>query len=169
MNVPPLLLQLLGQNLLSSSALWLITGITFLGLSLLIPRPSISAMGVAAILTGIISLLVPYPYGSNLTLQLILWGVIFIVQAVLLRRLVPPKVKALEQPSVAQVVRDIPPGGIGQVDCEGTLWNARCQNPATALNRHDNVRIVHREGTTLIVVPSTPSDPSNNIPDTNAH
>ena len=167
MNVPPLLLQLLGQNLLSNSALWLITGITFLGLSLLIPRPTISAMGVAAILTGIISLLVPYRL--NLTLQLILWGVLFIIQAVLLRRLVPPKVKALEQPSVAQVVRDIPPGGIGQVDCEGTLWNARCQNPATALNRHENVRVVHREGTTLIVVPATASDPNNNIPDTNAH
>jgi len=124
-----------------------------LGLGILIPEPSIPALGIAAIITAIAAIYVPFPL-----VQMILWGVLSLTLASLMRWLMPKEAKTLKHDTEAWVRTAIPPGGMGHVIYEGTLWQACCQLPDVAIASQQRVYVVGRERNTLLVIPTNYSD-----------
>lgn len=134
----------------SDHTLWLIVGIVFLGLGILVGEPGIAAIGLAAIITAIAALSVP-----SLSIQLIIWSILSLALAVVLRGLVSRKPQNDHQwQAEAEVTEAIPEGRTGEVAYEGTLWKAKCDIPDVRLPRGELVHVVGRRGNTLIVMPT---------------
>lgn len=129
-------------------ALWLITGLVFLGIAMLAFEPTIVALGFAAMITGIAAISV-----KDFSIQLLLWGVLSVSLAIVLRGLVPRQSKDLGPVTQASVSQPIPPGGVGEVTYEGSFWTARCQISDVAIAVGQIVQVVGRQGNTLIVLP----------------
>jgi membrane protein implicated in regulation of membrane protease activity len=130
--------------------LWLLSGLLFLGVTMLVGEPSIAALGFAALITAVVALTVP-----SLLKQILIWGLLSISLAIVMRGMVPNQSKELEPPSAAAVSQPIPAGGVGEVTYEGSFWSARCQVSDVAIASGETVHIVGRQGNTLIVMPST--------------
>lgn len=134
---------------------WLVGGLILVTFSLFVPRPLVAALGFAGVLTALLALSIsPFPS------QLLIWGVLSGGFTLVLRGLVPKESKALEPAQYARVSELIPPGGVGRVHYEGASWHARCQISDGAIAPNATVRVVDRQGTTLIVLP-IPTSPSN--------
>lgn len=129
---------------------WLLSGFACLALGLVIPEPGLPAMGLAAMITAIAALSIPSP-----PLQMLLWGGLSIVLSLLMKAMVPKESKQLSKSTEARVVTTIPPGGLGQVLYEGSLWKAHCHVTDMAIAPEQTVYVVGRRGTTLVVVPET--------------
>ncbi|NJL23533.1 MAG: hypothetical protein HC895_26345 [Leptolyngbyaceae cyanobacterium SM1_3_5] len=54
--------------------------------------------------------------------------------------------------------KTIPPGGLGEVSYDGSLWRARCQISDVELRAGQPVHVVSRQGNTLTVLPATFQD-----------
>jgi membrane protein implicated in regulation of membrane protease activity len=130
--------------------LWVLSGLMFLILCIPIGEPGIAALGFAAILTAIVSLTVP-----DFTVQLLIWGVLAISLALIMRGMMPNQSRELDPPAEAKVSESIPPGGLGEVAYEGSLWRARCQVSDIEIGVGQIVHVIDRQGNTLIVLPST--------------
>lgn len=141
--------------------LWLIAGIGFLGMAMLVAEPTVAALGFAAIITAIAALSV-----KNLAVLMLIWGVLSVSLAVVLRGLVPRESRELKPATEAEVSRTIPPGGVGEVTYEGSYWTARCQVSDIPIAVGQIVHVVGRQGNTLIVLPS--SFPDSQIMDRTA-
>lgn len=128
--------------------LWFLGGVLFLLTGATVGEPSISALGLAAIITAIAALTV-----VALSQQIFIWGLLSIALAVLMRGMVPRVSKGLRRSTYAEVSELIPQGGVGHVAYEGSLWRARCQDDEVAIAIGQRVLVVGREGTTLIVIP----------------
>jgi membrane protein implicated in regulation of membrane protease activity len=133
--------------------LWLLGGLMFLAMGMLVGEPSIAALGFAAFITAIAALSV-----SDFATQLLIWGVLSVSLAVLLRGMVPRESRELRHSVEAEVVDVIPQGGFGHVIYEGSLWKARCQFSDVAIHVGHKVQVVGRDGNTLIVVPGNFTD-----------
>jgi membrane protein implicated in regulation of membrane protease activity len=120
-----------------------------LALGMLIPEPSIPALGIAAIITAIAALNIP-----SALAQMLLWGVLSLTLASLMRWLMPKEAKTLKHDTEAWVRTVIPVAGVGRVIYEGALWQARCQMQDVAIAPQQRVYVVGREGTTLLVIPT---------------
>ena len=129
--------------------LWLLGGMLCLALGMLIPEPSIPALGIAAIITAIAALNVP-----SALAQMLLWGVLSLTLASFMRWLMPKEAKTLKHDTEAWVRTAIPVAGVGRVIYEGALWQARCQMQDVAIAPQQRVYVVGREGTTLLVIPT---------------
>ncbi|NET32323.1 MAG: NfeD family protein [Cyanothece sp. SIO1E1] len=148
----------LSQLLESALTFWLLGGLALIGISLLVPEPSITAMGFAGLITALVALVVP-----SIQIQLIIWGVLSISIALVMRSLVPKPAPELRQSTEAEVSTMIPPGGVGRVSYEGCLWKARCQVSDVAIAAGQTVYVVGRQGTTLLVMPMAfPNHPISN-------
>jgi membrane protein implicated in regulation of membrane protease activity len=132
-----------------SYVLWLITGLVFLGVSMLAFEPTIAAFGFAALITAIAAISV-----KAFSIQLLIWGVLTVSLAIVLRGLVPRQSKDLGPVTQASVSQAIPPGGVGEVTYEGSYWTARCQISDVAIDSGQAVQVVGRQGNTLIVLPT---------------
>lgn len=143
------------QPLLSQPphVLWLLTGLIFLVLCIPIAEPSIAALGFAALLTALISL-----YFPSVLIQIIVWGILTVGIALIFRGLVPNRSPQLEPSPIAEVSETIPPGGVGEVSYDGSLWRARCQISDVELRAGQPVHVVSRQGNTLTVLPATFQD-----------
>lgn len=137
----------------SSQTLWLLGGMMFLTIGMLVGEPSIAAIGLAAIITAIAALNVP-----SLAVQLLLWSLLSISMAVVMRGMVPQESADLQFDSEAQVSDTIPLGGVGEVTYQGSLWQARCQVSDVAIATGQTVYVVGRHGNTLIVLPANFSE-----------
>lgn len=135
--------------------LWLLAGLGFLGIAMMIAEPTISALGFAAIITAIAALTV-----SQFGTQLLIWGILSVSLAGVLQGLVPRESKELEPATEAEVSEAIPPNGVGEVTYEGSYWRARCQVSDVAIAVGQIVHVIGRQGNTLIVLPSTFPDHS---------
>nr|WP_228035107.1 NfeD family protein [Oculatella sp. LEGE 06141] len=133
--------------------LWLLSGLAFLAIGMLVGEPGIAALGFAAFITAIAALSVP-----AFATQLLIWGVLAVSLAVLLRGMVPRESRELRHSTEAEVVDGIPPGGLGHVIYEGSWWKARCQFADMAIVVGHKVHVVGRDGNTLIVVPNNFTD-----------
>ncbi|WP_448604974.1 NfeD family protein [Thermoleptolyngbya sp.] len=129
--------------------LWLVGGMCCLFLNLLVFEPTITALGIAAIITSIAALSLP-----SVGLQMMLWGILSVALAIVMRGMVPQSSKDLAAPSEAQVSVTIPRGGVGEVTYEGTIWSARSQVSDVAIAVGQTVHVVGRQGNTLIVLPA---------------
>lgn len=130
--------------------LWLLAGLGFLGIAMLIADPTVFALGFAAIITAIAALTV-----HNTAGLLLIWGILSVSMAVVLRGLVPQESRDLKPATEARVSRVILPGGVGEVTYEGSYWTARCQISDMSIANGQVVHVVGRQGNTLIVLPST--------------
>lgn len=129
--------------------LWLTVGLLTLALSFATPEPTISALGIAAVITAIAALSV-----TNVSIQFLIWAILAVILALILRGMVPAESAAgLEDPPEANVQITIPRGGIGEVTYEGSYWSARCQISDVSIAVGETVRVVGRQGNTLIVLP----------------
>lgn len=140
--------------------LWLIGGVGLLGIGMLTVEPTLSALGIAALITAIAALTV-----KNLGIQLLIWGVLAIALGLIFRGLVPKESRALTPSTEAEVSKTIPRGGVGEVSYEGTVWSARCQISDLSVAIGEVVQVVGRQGNTLIVLPTTFPDFDQEIQD----
>lgn len=135
--------------------LWLLTGLSFLGVAMLVAEPTVVAFGLAAIITAIAALSV-----KSIAVLMLIWGILSVSLAVVLRGFVPRESRDLKPATEAEVLRTIPPGGVGEVTYEGSYWTARCQVSDIPIAVGQIVHVVGRQGNTLIVMPSTfPDNP----------
>ena len=132
---------------------WLIGGLVFLGLGLVVGEPVAAALGIAAVITAIAALSVP-----SVVIQLVLWGILSIALAVVLRGMVPKQSKDLRHSIEATVFETIPKGELGVVTYEGALWKARCQISDISVAPKQVVHVIGRQGNTLIILPTTFED-----------
>ncbi|NEQ97149.1 MAG: NfeD family protein [Cyanothece sp. SIO2G6] len=140
------------ENFLSNQPnynLWLFGGLVGLAFGMFIGEPGIAAIGLAAIITAIAAITIP-----QLSLQLIIWVILSLALAVVMRGMVPQESSELKPSTEAEVVIDIPPGYVGEVAYEGSLWRARCQVSDIAIPTGEQVQVVGRKGNTLIVIPT---------------
>jgi membrane protein implicated in regulation of membrane protease activity len=127
---------------------WLIWGLGLLGVSLLIPEPTIVSLGCASLVTALIALTI-----TSLPKQLLVWGILSAAFILIFRGLVPRQARTLAPDRYARVREAIPAGGVGRVFYEGGLWQARCQISDVAIAPAETVTVVSRQGNTLIVTP----------------
>jgi membrane protein implicated in regulation of membrane protease activity len=132
---------------------WLLAGLLFLGLGMVVGEPVVASLGIAAVITAIAAITV-----HNLVIELILWGVLSVCLIIVLRGLVPKENRDLSPDSEATVSEIIPKSGIGIVTYEGSLYKARCQISDIAIMPGEVVQVVARQGLTLIVMPTNFSD-----------
>jgi membrane protein implicated in regulation of membrane protease activity len=134
---------------------WLVSGLVFLAFNLLIPNPTMVALGFAGLLTAIVAASIQlFPS------QLLIFGVLSAAFTLILRGFLPQESKDLEPARYARVHDQIPPGGVGRVNYEGAIWHARCQISDVAIAPQSTVSVVERQGNTLIVMPIPPSPAS---------
>lgn len=131
-----------------ASALWLLVGLVFLAFGALVGEPVLASLGIAALITAIAAITV-----SSAMVQVILWGILAIALAVVLRGMVPKNYREHSSSIEATVTETIPPGGLGLVSYEGSLWKARSQVSDASIHPGQNVYVVARQGLTLIVLP----------------
>jgi membrane protein implicated in regulation of membrane protease activity len=141
-DLPNLLMMTLGPTP------WLIFGLVLLAFNLLIPTPTMVALGFAGLLTSLVAVTL-----SLFASQLLVFGVLSAAFTLILRGLLPQESKDLEPARYARVHQPIPPGGVGRVHYEGAVWHARCQISDVAIAPDTRVAIVERQGNTLIVLP----------------
>ena len=141
-NLPNLLTLTLGPTP------WLVGGLMLLGLNLLLPNPTMVALGFAGIVTALVAITI-----QSLPSQLLIFGVLAAIFTRLIQRFLPQESEALEPARYARVHDPIPRGGVGRVQYEGTVWQARCQISDVAIAPPSLVSVVERQGNTLIVMP----------------
>lgn len=133
----------------STHTLWLMSGLFFLAMGMLVGEPSIAAIGLAAIITAIAALSVP-----SLSIQLIIWSILSVSLAVVMRGMVPREINEFRRQVEAEVTGFIPKNRAGEVAYEGSLWKAKCQIPDLEVPEGSLVHVVGRQGNTLIVLPT---------------
>ena len=140
----------LGQFLSEQRAYaWLLTGLLFLGASMVAGEPVVASLGIAAVITAIAAITV-----KSIAIELLLWGVLSVCLIIVLRGMVPKQSLDLSPDSEATVSEVIAKGGMGLVIYEGSLWKARCQISDIAITPGEVVQVVARQGLTLIVMPT---------------
>lgn len=139
-------------------ALWLVLGLLFLVLGMIVGEPVVASLGLAALITAMAALTV-----TSIPTQVVIWGILSLALAVVLRGMVPKRAKDLNPNPEALVSETIPSGGVGLVSYEGALWKARCQVSDVTVTPGETVQVVGRQGLTLIVLPTTflEADPSD--------
>jgi membrane protein implicated in regulation of membrane protease activity len=135
------------------SQIWLIIGIALCVIELLVPLPTFliaGAMGLAALIVAAIALLLPVP-----ALQIVLWMVIAGLLAFGSRRFIPKDSVQLREAGQGITITEIPAGKSGRVQHEGVSWKAVCDDPKISIEAHQQVIVLRRQGTTLVVVPES--------------
>jgi len=129
---------------------WLLAGTILCLAELLLPTAFVAfMMGLSAFAVAAVSLVLP-----NLNLQVLLWMAFSAILVLLSRRLIPKQTgKGIQDSKEAQTLTEIPAGGAGRVIYEGNSWRARCADESVAIAPSQNVMVVERQGTTLIVMP----------------
>jgi membrane protein implicated in regulation of membrane protease activity len=141
------IMQLLSAN---RTYAWLLGGLIFLGLGMVVGEPVVAALGLASLITAIAAITV-----KSFMIELIIWAVLSVCLVVVLRGLVPKRSLDLSPDATATVSESIPSGGIGLVSYEGALWKARCQVSDVKIEPGATVHVVGRQGLTLIVLPES--------------
>lgn len=129
---------------------WLVAGAILCLMELVLPTAFVAfMMGISAFGVALVSLIVP-----QLSVQVFLWLGLSTTLVLLSRRLLPHKHKLkLQDAFVGETLTEIPAGKDGRVLYEGNSWRARCEDRALAIAPYQQVYVVRREGTTLIVMP----------------
>jgi len=134
--------------------IWLLIGTTFCLTEFFIPTAFVLfAMGISAFVVAVLS---PIILGK-LWLQAIAWLCLSTTLTILSRRLAPKRHRQLKinDAVVGETLTEIPPGQPGRVLYEGNSWRARCDDDKLYISANQEVYIVRREGTTLIVMPNS--------------
>lgn len=135
---------------------WLVGGLVLLGFNLLIPSPMMVALGFAGIITALVAVSI-----SLFANQLLIFGILAAAFTLILRGLLPQESEELRPAKYARVYQQIPQGGVGRVNYEGAIWQARCPTSDMTIAPQTMVAIVERRGNTLIVIPASNAGSKN--------
>ena len=129
---------------------WLLAGAILCLAELLLPTAFVALMmGLSAFAIAVVSLVLP-----SVNLQVLLWMAFSAFFILLSRRLVPKHTgRGIEDAKEAKTLTEIPAGDAGRVLYEGNSWRARCADDTVAIAPSQNVVVVGRQGTTLLVMP----------------
>lgn len=135
-----------------STVFWICIGLALCVMELVIPSAFLeSALGVSALLTGLLSLWV-----GDFSLQIVIWMGLSLLVFWVLKRLVPKQTApTLRESTSARTLTSIPQGQPGRVMYEGSSWQARCSDEGLAIAPDQSVLVVGRQGNTLIVLPES--------------
>jgi membrane protein implicated in regulation of membrane protease activity len=132
------------------SFLWLIGGTCLCLMELMLPSALILVfMGLGAIGVSLFALLFP----SALALQVFVWMILSAGLTWLGHRFIPRRAAIDFNRQEAQALTEIAPGQIGRVLYEGASWRAKCGDDTSTMLPDQQLQVIGREGTTLVVVP----------------
>ncbi|HEY9300122.1 MAG TPA: NfeD family protein [Phormidium sp.] len=150
---------------------WLITGVTFYLIEFFLakkwPNPYkliAFSLGSSALITLFVVWQMTAQLGINWSIimyedfgiQVLYWMGVSLAFVIWVRpTFIKRKKFVIPDATEAKTVTDILPGETGQVLYEGTFWQARCADKLAKIESNENVYVLHREGNTLIIVPTT--------------
>ncbi len=137
---------------LTPAQVWLMVGACLVAVEFFIPIPTLfvaEALGVGAIIIGLIVWFLPLPLAWQGTLWLV-FSSAFIWYS---RRWLPKNSPILQDSSLGVTTTEIPAGGEGRVKYEGVSWRAVCADPTLSIGENVQVQVIKRQGTKLIVLP----------------
>ncbi len=136
---------------ISVSGLWAIVGMTLCLIELVVPTAFTAVcMGVSALLVSLVALAIP----SWIGIQIIIWmlcscGLIFLGYHINKKR----TSRKIQESAEAEALTAMMPNQPGRVLYEGASWRAKCADGVESIAAHEQLHVVSREGTTLIVMP----------------
>jgi membrane protein implicated in regulation of membrane protease activity len=132
------------------SLLWLILGASLCLVELAVPTALVAVfLGLGALVMSILALVLP-PW---LGLQVALWIACTASIAWLGHRFLPKRSAIDFTHTEAQALTAITPGQLGRVLYEGSSWRAKCGDGVSSIAPDQQLHVIGREGTTLLVVP----------------
>lgn len=136
---------------ISIASLWAVAGLVLCTVELVLPTAFVAfAMGLAALLTALVALVLPWPGALVLIWLLASTLLVFGFKRWMRQRSRrSPTLDAVQ----AKTLTAIAPGQSGRVLYEGCSWAARCDAGVT-IGAEQEVYVVRREGTTLVVIPT---------------
>jgi membrane protein implicated in regulation of membrane protease activity len=136
---------------ISPSGLWAIVGITLCLVELAIPTAFTAVcMGVSALLVSLVALAIPSWIGA----QILIWmfcscGLIILGYHINKKR----TSRKIQESTEAEALTAMMPTQPGRVLYEGASWRAKCAEGVESIAANEQLHVVSREGTTLIVMP----------------
>ncbi len=132
------------------SLLWLIVGASLCLVELVVPTALAAVfLGLGAMVMSILALILPPWIG----LQVALWLACTVSIAWLGQRFLPKRSAIDFIHSEAQALTAISPSKVGRVLYEGSSWRAKCGDGVSLMAPDQQLHVIGREGTTLLVVP----------------
>jgi membrane protein implicated in regulation of membrane protease activity len=141
----------IGNIEISPSGLWAIVGMMLCLLELLVPTAFTAVcMGVSALLLALVAIAIPSWIGA----QIVIWmlcscGLIILGYHINKKR----SSRKIQESTEAEALTAMMPNRPGRVLYEGTSWRAKCAEGVESIAAHEQLHVVGREGTTLIVMP----------------
>ena len=141
----------IGNIEISASGLWAIVGTMLCLFELVVPTAFTAVcMGVSAFLVALIAGIIPSWIGA----QIIIWmlcscGLIILGYHINKHR----SSHKIQESITAEALSAMIPNQPGRVLYEGASWRARCAEGVESIAAHEQLYVVSREGTTLIVMP----------------
>jgi membrane protein implicated in regulation of membrane protease activity len=141
----------IGNVEFSASGLWAIVGTTLCLIELLVPTAFTAVcMGVSALLVSLVALAIPSWIGA----QIVIWmlcscGLIILGYHINKKR----SSRKIQESTEAEALTAMMPNQPGRVLYEGASWRAKCADGVESIEAHEQLHVVSREGTTLIVMP----------------
>jgi membrane protein implicated in regulation of membrane protease activity len=135
----------------STAVIWLIIGASLCLAELVFPTAFIALMmGFSALIVALMAGIL-----TKLWLQVVVWLGISTALVLISRSFFPPPRRSskFRDATVGETLTEIPAGEAGRVIYEGNSWRAKCDDEKLAIASGQQVYIVRREGTTLIVMP----------------
>ncbi len=132
------------------SLLWLVLGASLCLWELVVPTAFVAVfLGLGALVMSVLALVLPPWMG----LQVALWLACTAAIAGLGQRFLPRRSAIDFTHTEAQALTAISPGQTGRVLYEGSSWRAKCGDAVSLITPEQQLHVIGREGTTLIVVP----------------
>jgi membrane protein implicated in regulation of membrane protease activity len=135
----------------STTVIWLIIGASLCLAELVFPTAFIALMmGISALIVALMAGIF-----TKLWLQVVVWLAIATALVLISRSFAPsPRHSSkFRDATVGETLTEILAGETGRVIYEGNSWRAKCDDEKLAIASGQQVYIVRREGTTLIVMP----------------
>ncbi len=136
---------------ISPSGLWAIVGITLCLIELVVPTAFTAVcMGVSALLVALVALAIPSWIGIQITIWMLCsCGLIVLGYHINKKR----TSRKIQESTEAEALTAMMPNRPGRVLYEGASWRAKCADGVDSIAAHEQLYVVSREGTTLIVMP----------------
>ena len=141
----------IGGTEISPSGLWAIVGLTLCLIELAIPTAFTAVcMGVSALLVSLVALILPSWLGLQIGIWMLLSCGLVVVGYQINKQRTSHKI---QESSTAEALTAMMPDRPGRVLYEGTSWQAKCADGVESIAAHEQLQVISREGTTLIVMP----------------
>lgn len=141
----------IGNIEISPSGVWAIVGTTLCLIELVVPTAFTAVcIGVSALLVALVAVVIPSWIGA----QIVIWmlgscGLIILGYRINKKR----SSRKIQESTAAEALTAMMPNQPGRVLYEGASWRAKCAEGVDLIAAHEQLYVVRREGTTLIVMP----------------